>query len=1367
MNTPASPADPPSAAARLKASVPRLLVISVATAFVVGAIYYGASLTRSATFNEGRAYRVLGDVSEQIVNFHESIAGVFKLMAALPDDACDAGASGRMSPAARRDSILRNYRERLAIPGIELTPLDPDYKAACGNRPTEKEFKAVCDPVDGLDLDLNLAIPGGLLAVKSVNDKLGSACPFYWKGQTNDSFNAVISQDTFEDVLLTLRDGRVLAEVPGRGSRGAGGGRVVLQKPKALTLGFVDAARLLERASNIGPAEAAANGEEKSDSTDCQGPMEPTTIDDQVEGRSYRVFILPFRPPFQVRTHDDSKACAAGDILYVIGLQPKSVEQELDGLLWPYGTWLIALLIVLSLLAWPLLNLAFGSATESIKVRSAILCLLAALLIPVVLIVAVGTFWSRQSLGQWMENSARQYAESLNEHLATQLGEATQLLAAYRDYYRSPDVYAPKGSPPGARCNSAQFVETTGDLQPYTIGPTATLPVRIHDNQTIAGKLQAYAQGPAVMNCTTVFLSVPAEEAAKDELGNWSPLRTVLAVNRDGWKFGPRLTGFAVLPQPTVVPVKDREYFQLIAQGRGWGPKPADAAAPPRFVAQRLFNRADGAKVLQIAIPIEDWTNPDHPVFRGAVTGDVRLHGLTASLAPPLLRFAIVDQRSGTVIFHSEDRRSLAENFYRETEQNDELMAAMRAGTGRHFNGEYLGQPYGFYYRPVQFKDPARKLPWGIVVFFPQKDLGDLRLYAGVSTLVAVSNVVVPLLLIVALLCWPLGLREYVVKAVDYLWPRAALRGHYRALGVVAPISWAVLTLALLSGWQRDWLWLALGVSVALAVVIGIRLHRHRAPPMEILSHAGLRRFERDYARCLTAVLFAPVVATLWHYLHFHDIQVQGLLDDELVRITSQLRERREAIDGDLQRWYPDREAREALYPPAAKLATLPVPGFASPADDHGWIAEVAGGVPWAGKEAPGAIGFWDETIWLETGAGRKQARRVRLHADLCSLGSPGQEVCGSPGGADGQRQTVAVPPGRADFPWASGGDLAHETFAVMPVALALLGAYVLTAWLGVFLTRRLFGAGTAYVLHEFRSRRISNCSAGTIYHRSTRERELGTDVLARLLDAVPDAKRVDLSRVPNLRDVQPEDPEGVIVLTQLEAGANDVGRRKQILDLLERLLAQEKLDIVILGENFPEDWLHHSIPETWRTRDHHPGLDESRRWADALRQLTRVDVRWADKCDEQFKKFAFPYVWMTCSHAERLMLFQLACGHLPNPRNDIIVLRLIRRGLVYLDPRPKLVSNQLQRFVRAAEPAELFAKWQHEASRSLWTSLKVPVFVVLMVIVAWLNWTMGEQFRAVSAVFIGTIAFLSQLVQFVGLSRGVATDPSAGAGAR
>ena len=155
----------------------------------------------------------------------------------------------------------------------------------------------------------------------------------------------------------------------------------------------------------------------------------------------------------------------------------------------------------------------------------------------------------------------------------------------------------------------------------------------------------------------------------------------------------------------------------------------------------------------------------------------MRVHSFLISEPPPLLRFAVIDTENGTVIFHSNDSRSLAENFFLESELAPLLYAAIRAKQPMSYPGKYIGDPHNFYYKPIM------GTPWGVVVFFPAKELGDLSFRAGSAAISAYLSVALTLLLACALAGWlwcnvlaPKGAR---VTLLERLWPKLPLAPRY------------------------------------------------------------------------------------------------------------------------------------------------------------------------------------------------------------------------------------------------------------------------------------------------------------------------------------------------------------------------------------------------------------------------------------------------------------------------------------------------------------------------------------------------------------------------------------------------------------
>jgi len=128
---------------------------------------------------------------------------------------------------------------------------------------------------------------------------------------------------------------------------------------------------------------------------------------------------------------------------------------------------------------------------------------------------------------------------------------------------------------------------------------------------------------------------------------------------------------------------------------------------------------------------------------------------------------------------------------------------------------------------------------------------------------------------------------------------------------------------------------------------------------------------------------------------------------------------------------------------------------------------------------------------------------------------------------------------------------------------------------------------------------------------------------------------------------------------------------------------------------------------------------------------------------------------WVNCSVHERLALYHLARNHCLNPQNAAVIEQLLRKRLITLRPDPQLASEALRRFILGAETRQLFERWSQDAQTGIWQTLRVPLFVVLMLLVAWMAYSAGDVFKAASAVLAGTLGFLGQAVRAMSFVRG------------
>lgn len=278
------------------------------------------------------------------------------------------------------------------------------------------------------------------------------------------------------------------------------------------------------------------------------------------------------------------------------------------------------------------------------------------------------------------------------------------------------------------------------------------------------------------------------------------------------------------------------------------------------------------------------------------------------------------------------------------------------------------------------------------------------------------------------------------------------------------------------------------------------------------------------------------------------------------------------------------------------------------------------------------------------------------------------------------------------------------------------------------------------------------------------------------------------------------------------EAIAAGRDRRRATLEILERCVRSADLDVYVLADfrlarrltqatGFPaadldpdidgaeaQRWLllfsrlrgwtlaEHIRPERLDRRADRPTLYErideecTILWPklEALRRSMYRDVESGrithrDQVVERVYTEVHPLLrrmWQLSTVAERLALYQLARRKIPNPGNEETLRTLVRRGLLRYRPGPVLVSRALERFTLEAEAPSVFAEWQLDASDGTWNSLRGPLVLMLLLLLAALSYSSGHTLTALSAGLTTVLAALGSLLNAMKLVR--ANDASA-----
>jgi hypothetical protein len=91
-----------------------------------------------------------------------------------------------------------------------------------------------------------------------------------------------------------------------------------------------------------------------------------------------------------------------------------------------------------------------------------------------------------------------------------------------------------------------------------------------------------------------------------------------------------------------------------------------------------------------------------------------------------------------------------------------------------------------------------------------------------------------------------------------------------------------------------------------------------------------------------------------------------------------------------------------------------------------------------------------------------------------------------------------------------------------------------------------------------------------------------------------------------------------------------------------------------------------------------------------------------------------YQHVWAASSHAERLILDALARGRMVNMEAALAMRSLVRRGLVVLDPEPRLMNQSFAAFVRQAERPDTIERYREEFGSSTWEKAARPLALIL-----------------------------------------------------
>jgi len=229
------------------------------------------------------------------------------------------------------------------------------------------------------------------------------------------------------------------------------------------------------------------------------------------------------------------------------------------------------------------------------------------------------------------------------------------------------------------------------------------------------------------------------------------------------------------------VSVADREYFYKVRNGSFY------EYDKHQFYLQPIVSKTTGrseAVISKAVFPFQpDSEFNQIKVEETGVEKDLmwisamntRLLSVMDPIVPSGFGFAVIDQ-TGTVLFHSDEKRHLGENFFEESDNNEKLRMAVRDGSQQLIEAPYLGKDHAMFVRPMG--ELMGKYGWTVIAF-RNKDYLRTTFSEILTLCLALFFIYLVWLLIVLLLMYLLNRKSK--DPVSWLWPTPHKRGIYAA----------------------------------------------------------------------------------------------------------------------------------------------------------------------------------------------------------------------------------------------------------------------------------------------------------------------------------------------------------------------------------------------------------------------------------------------------------------------------------------------------------------------------------------------------------------------------------------------------------
>jgi len=333
--------------------------------------------------------------------------------------------------------------------------------------------------------------------------------------------------------------------------------------------------------------------------------------------------------------------------------------------------------------------------------------------------------------------------------------------------------------------------------------------------------------------------------------GTYPPFELAYLLDADGTQVGSQKTYRKEVS--TEIKVPKRQYFLSARNGPLWHhstsvpDKPDSSASDDRFFLERIFTYDHGFWLTALSMPATT-TNPDSintpctPVAR--VTLGV-MKSFFATVLPPSFGFAVLEDSTGEVIYHSDNSRSLLENFYVETDNNESLITAIHARREVVVSGQYYGDGHRFHVAQLA------ETPWSLVVFYDKTLIRTVNFELLISTITAQVIYVLMIFLGLLVFRW-ISLHKHW----RFVWPRPAVLREYRFLALILVLSQGLAWLLTSSQYEKSSLYVIAAMPLyTLSLIAYLLDQKHRWRSSTVTYH---------WKRFVSSIILLSGLVAIW-----------------------------------------------------------------------------------------------------------------------------------------------------------------------------------------------------------------------------------------------------------------------------------------------------------------------------------------------------------------------------------------------------------------------------------------------------------------------------------------------------------------------